>query len=180
MDNKYLGIALIAFSVVLIVLLVLIRQSMVAVYQEKIDYNVEELGVCHIEGEEECPHEELSTGQVPIFIAFAVLVGIISLGAYLIFFERSQKEIISALRKERKLKVTEEKFSILLKGLDADEKKVINAVREQDGITQQTLRLRTDLHKSKLSIVLDGLEKKGLVKRVAKGKTKQVYLKIHL
>jgi len=64
--------------------------------------------------------------------------------------------------------------------MDADERKVITAVKEQDGITQQTLRLRTDLHKSKLSIILDGLEKKGLIKKVPKGKTKQVFLKIRL
>jgi len=36
------------------------------------------------------------------------------------------------------------------------------------------------MHKSKLSIVLDGLEKKGLVTRKEKGKTKQVFLKINI
>ena len=78
------------------------------------------------------------------------------------------------------MQTEEEKFNILLKGLNHDEKKILNAVKEQDGITQQTLRLRTDIHKSKLSIVLDGLEKKGLVTRKEKGKTKQVFLKIGL
>ena len=73
----------------------------------------------------------------------------------LVFFEKSQKELVSALKEQKQIKVKEEKFDILLKGLSADEKKVIKAVKEQDGITQQTLRLRTDLHKSKLSIVLE-------------------------
>ena len=68
----------------------------------------------------------------------------------------------------------------MLKGLDQDERKVIKAVKEQDGITQQTLRLRNDLHKSKLSIILDGLEKKELIVRKEKGKTKQVFLKINI
>jgi uncharacterized membrane protein len=180
MDNKKLGIALIAVSIAMIILLFVVRHTMVLAFESKIDRNIAEDGVCHIEGEEECPHEEQSKGQVPIFIAMALLVGIASLGTYLIFFEKSQKEILSVLRKQRKAALGEEKFRILLKGLDADERKVVKAVKEQDGITQQTLRLRTDLHKSKLSIVLDGLEKKALVKRVAKGKTKQVYLKIHL
>ena len=66
----------------------------------------------------------------------------------------------------------------MLKALDPEEKTVIKAVKEQDGITQQTLRFRTDLHKSKLSLVLDGLEKKDLIRRIEQGKTKQVFLKI--
>ena len=101
-----------------------------------------------------------------------------ALGIYLVFFEKSQKAIISTLEQQKQIQVGEEKFDILLKGLNQDEQKVLKAVKEQDGITQQTLRLRTDLHKSKLSIVLDGLEKKGLIAKVQKGKTNQIYLKI--
>ncbi|MBN2422667.1 hypothetical protein JXB41_05540 [Candidatus Woesearchaeota archaeon] len=103
-----------------------------------------------------------------------------ALSIYLIFFEKSQKEIINVLEKQKKIQVEEEKFNILLKGLDDYEKKVIRAIKEQDGITQQTLRLRTDLHKSKLSIVLSGLEKKGLIARKEKGKTKKIFLRIRL
>ncbi|MBW2971913.1 hypothetical protein KY359_02655 [Candidatus Woesearchaeota archaeon] len=180
MDNKILGGLLISVSVLLVVLLLFVRASLVDSQEAVIDKNVEELGVCHAEGEGTCPHERLLNMQIPIFIAIALLVGVASLGAYLIFFERSQKEIISTLKKERHLQSSQEKFDILLKGLDSDERKVILAVKEQDGITQQTLRLRTDMHKSKLSIVLDGLEKKGIIKRVEKGKTKQVFLKISL
>jgi uncharacterized membrane protein len=87
---------------------------------------------------------------------------------------------MSALESHKKEQTAEERFRLLLKGLDSEEKKVIKAVKEQDGITQHTLRLRSDLHKSKLSIVLDRLEKKGLVKRIVKGKTKQVFLKVKL
>ena len=94
--------------------------------------------------------------------------------------QKSQKEIISELKRQKEINIDEEKFDILLKGLDEEEKKVIRAVKEQDGITQQTLRLRTDLHKSKLSIVLAQLEEKGLVKRESNGKTKKVFLKIAL
>ena len=68
----------------------------------------------------------------------------------------------------------------MLKALDKDEQKVIKAVKQQDGITQQTLRLRTDMHKSKLSIILSKLEDKNLIKKVPKGKTNKVFLKISL
>ena len=65
-------------------------------------------------------------------------------------------------------------------GLNEEEKKVIIAVKDQDGITQQTLRLRTGLHKSKLSIVISDLQAKKLIEKVPKGKTNQIFLKIAL
>lgn len=179
MNNRKLGGILIGVSFVIIVLLFIIRAVLVDTYQAEAAINIEQIGSCHADGGT-CPHERLQSAQAPIFIAGALLVGVMSLGIYLIFFERSQKEIVSALRKQKRERLKEDKFNILLKGMNPDERKVMKAVKEQEGITQQTLRLRTDMHKSKLSIVLDGLEKKGLVKRVAKGKTKQVYLKISL
>mgnify|MGYP001615807833 FL=1 len=70
-----------------------------------------------------------------------------------------------------------ERFKILLEGLDEDEKKIMQAVKEQDGISQSTLRYRIDLSKSKLSMVLSQLEKKGLISKVKKGKINNVFLK---
>jgi uncharacterized membrane protein len=125
-----------------------------------------------------CPLETQTSWQT--YFGIVLVSGIAALGIYLIFFEKSQKEIISTLQRQKQIQTEEEKFEILLKGLNEDERKVIKAVKEQEGITQQTLRLRTDIHKSKLSIVLDGLEKKGLIARKEKGKTKQVFLKIGL
>ncbi|HII71393.1 TPA: hypothetical protein HA265_01410 [Candidatus Woesearchaeota archaeon] len=170
---------MISVSLVLLVLLGFIRMSIVDAYQAEIDKYVSVGEACPSDPDI-CPHEQRARAQIPIFIAGALLIGVISLGVYIIFFERSQREIVSALRKEKRIQSAEERFGILLKGLDPDERTVVKAVKEQDGITQQTLRLRTDMHKSKLSIVLDGLEKKGIIKRVAKGKTKQVFLKIAL
>ena len=70
------------------------------------------------------------------------------------------------------------KFDIIMKALDQFEQRVVKAVREQEGITQSTLRLRLDMSKAKLSYVLQELEKRGLIKRVKKGKTLSIYLKI--
>jgi uncharacterized membrane protein len=55
-------------------------------------------------------------------------------------------------------------------------KKVIKAIKDKDGITQSTLRYRTDLSKAKISQILTDFEKKHLVKREEKGKTYSVYL----
>ncbi|MFH1212005.1 MAG: hypothetical protein V1659_03695 [Candidatus Woesearchaeota archaeon] len=179
MDNKKLGIIIVAVSVVLLALLFYIRHNTMKSYQDEIDKYVES-GVACPSDPELCPHEQRSRSQIPIFISAAIVLGIASLGLYLLFFEKSQKEIISTLERQKHMQIDGEKFDILLKGLNDDEKKVVKAVREQDGITQQTLKLRTDMHKSKLSIVLHDLEEKGIVKRVAKGKTNQVFIRIAL
>jgi len=173
MDNKKLGIIMIIVGVLLIsaVFFVKFREDALI---EKI---IMEEGTCFLE-DGTCLHRDRNS---MFYVASWILSSIIiALGVYLIFFDKSQKEILSTLENQKKIQVNEEKFNILLKGLDNDEKKVMKAVKEQEGITQQTLRLRADMHKSKLSIVLSELEKKGLVKRVEKGKTKQVFLKINI
>lgn len=170
MDNRKLGLILIITCIVLGFIVFTFNQAL----DEHQDSSCEcedmaEGGICPMEPQ-------------PIrwqtYAGIILIAAITALGIYLIFFEKSQKEIISTLEKQKQIQSNEEKFNILLKGLNTEEQKVIKAVRKQDGITQQTLRLRTDLHKSKLSIVLDGLDKKGLIKKVKKGKTNQIFIKI--
>src|SRR3989338_2821295 len=170
MDNKKLGLILVGLSVVLFVLLGIIRVSVYNAYEPQISY----YGESCPSDPKICPHSLREKALIPINAGFVIAFGILSLGIYLIFFERSQKELIKTLKEA---KLGEEKFNILLSGLDEDEKKVIKAVKEQDGITQATLRIRIDLSKTKLSIVLARLEKKGLIKKVVKGKTNQIFLK---
>lgn len=110
-----------------------------------------------------------------------IVVGILSflfaLGVYLLFFTKGDEAIVRRLEEEKKARLQEEKFDILMKALDPYEQKVLKAVKEQDGITQNTLRLRTDMSKAKLSYVLQELEKRDLVKRIKKGKTLAIFLK---
>lgn len=171
MENKKLGIILILVCLFLGILIFL--------FDKQINEQAE-MGCECIAMEEggSCPMED--HGHWQTYAGIILISGLVALGIYLIFFEKSQKEIISTLERQKRVQTEEEKFGILLRGLNEEEKKIINAVREQEGITQQTLRFRTDMHKSKLSIVLDGLEKKGLIVRKDKGKTKQVFLKIGL
>ena len=60
--------------------------------------------------------------------------------------------------------------------MDDNERKVLKAIKEQEGITQSTLKFRTDLSKAKVSQILTDFEKKHLIKRESKGKTYSVYL----
>ncbi len=69
-----------------------------------------------------------------------------------------------------------DRFSLLLRPLDDNEKKVLISIKEQEGITQSTLRFRANLSKSKISQILTDFEKKSLIERKAKGKTYQVFL----
>jgi len=171
MDNKKTGIMLVIFS--------LIIGLLVFSFNQTLQKNIEADCSCdYMENGLSCPAEHATPWQTYAGIIFVSLVA--ALGIYMLFFEKSQKEIIQTLKKQKIIRSEKEKFEILLKGLNSEEKKVIKSVKEQQGITQQTLRLRTDLHKSKLSIVLDGLEKKGLVKRESSKKTKKVFLKIKL
>ena len=171
MENKSLGIILIVACVLIGIIIFAFNSALVKQAEAS-------CSCTEIQDNGFCPMEQTTPWQT--YFGIIVVSAIAALGIYLIFFEKSQKAIISTLEKQKHIQIEDEKFDILLIGLNEAEKKVIGAVREQDGITQQTLRLRTDLHKSKLSIVLDSLEKKGLVKRVAKGKTNQVFLKANL
>ncbi len=109
-----------------------------------------------------------------------IAVGLISfigaLGIYLLFFSTSEEAILKRLEDEKNIKIEQDKFELVLKAMDDNEKKVLKAIKEQDGITQSTLRYRTDLSKAKVSQILTDFEKKHLVKRELKGKTYAVYI----
>ena len=109
-------------------------------------------------------------------IAVGLISFIAALGIYLLFFSTSEEAILKRLEEEKNKKIGEDKFGLVLLAMDDNEKIVIKAIREQEGITQSTLKYRTDLSKSKVSQILTNFEKKNLIKREEKGKTYSVYL----
>ncbi len=115
----------------------------------------------------------LSTSHLGVGIIFALF----SLALYLIVFSKSEEFWLKKLEQQKQDLSNDEKWKIVELMLDENELKVIKAVKDQPGITQFTLRLRTDLSKSKLSEILSRFEKRGIVERRAKGKTLSVYLK---
>jgi uncharacterized membrane protein len=64
----------------------------------------------------------------------------------------------------------------MLRMLDENEQKVLKVVKEQQGISQASLVLRTGLSKSKVSEILTSFEKKNLIRRKTNGRTRSVYL----
>ncbi|MDO8508157.1 MAG: winged helix-turn-helix transcriptional regulator [Nanoarchaeota archaeon] len=165
MENSKLGVLLIVISLTV--------GGMFLYYTGKLIEDGKEMGCFP---NEECMNIEYSLNFS--HIAVGVFSFILALGFYLLFFNKTEKAILNKLEDDKNQKVEDSKFDILLKALDDYEQKVVKAVRDQPGITQSTLRIRTDMSKSKLSYVLQELERRGIIKRIEKGKTLEVYLKV--
>lgn len=177
MDNKKIGIALIFAALLLSISMVLLK---IQLNQQADSLMQLSSGSCFLESGK-CIHER---SFVPFIIGISAIVFISSFGIYLIYFskaaksfELSQKTMLNEIKSSKDKELKEEKFKILLTGLDEDEKKAIMAIKEQDGISQSTLKYRSDLSKTKLSVVLSQLEKKGLIAKVKKGKINNIFLK---
>ncbi|MBR9683093.1 hypothetical protein GOV03_00975 [Candidatus Woesearchaeota archaeon] len=165
MDNKKLGLIIIGLSIIFSLFIYGLGNQLNKLQEDSC--------ICTDSCKDHGP-------QYLIYGSIALLFSTLSLGIYLLFFEKSHQTLIKKLKDESHVKSKEEKFNLILMGLNEDEKKVLSAVKDQDGITQHTLGIRTDLHKSKLSIIVSILEKKGLIKKEKKGKTNQLFLRVNL
>lgn len=163
MENKKLGFVILSISVLAAVLAV----SFMGVLGRQ-------TAALQCYPTNECQRVESLLGLSHVAVGLISFVG--ALGIYLLFFSASEEAILKRLEDEKKMKIEENKFELVLKAMDENEKKVLKAVKEQEGITQSTLKYRTDLSKAKVSQILTDFEKKRLIKREAHGKTYSVYL----
>ena len=163
MENKKLGFIILSFSVIASILA---------------------FGFTNLLGRQTTALESYSTNEYQrvesllglSHVAIGLICFIGALGIYLLFFSTSEEAILKRLVEEKNMKIEEDKFELVLKAMDDNEKKVLKAIKEQSGITQSTLKYRTDLSKAKVSQILTDFEKKHLIKREEKGKTYAVYL----
>ena len=128
---------------------------------------------------QECQQVNSFLGLSHITVGFLSFV--FAVGFYLLFFDRSTQGVLQedeTVQKniEEKARIKSSKFDLLLRPLDDNERRVLTAIKEQNGITQATLRYRANLSKAKISQVLTDFEKKDLILRKPKGKTYQVFL----
>lgn len=177
MDNKKIGFLIVFIGVLFAVLLVVFN-----IYISQLNESLMALsgGTCFLDNGK-CVHER---NLLPFIIGAVAVATTLGIGIYLILFSRTaksfetaQKSILKKISTTKNRELREERFKILSEGLDEDEKKVLTKVKEQDGISQSTLMYRTDLSKSKLSMVLSQLEKKNLITKVKKGKINNIFLK---
>jgi len=131
-------------------------------------------GICYVDGI--CLHErEYTLYYFGGILAAALLI----LGIYMFSFNKSQalllkqhQEVASALKEAKE----KDEFQAYVAGFPEEEQKVLKAVHEQEGIQQSTLRYRTGMSKTSLSLLLKSLEERGIISRKESGKTNEVYL----
>ncbi len=109
-------------------------------------------------------------------VAIGLISFILALGFYLLFFSTSEEAILKRLEEEKNMKIGEDRFGLILKAMDDHERMVMKVIKEQEGVSQSTLRYKANLSKAKISQILTSFEKKHLIKREARGKTYSVYL----
>ena len=187
METKKLGFLILGLSIVLGFVMFNFMGSLNAQGQQ-----------LHCNPTQEC--QQINSVLGVSHIAIGLLSFIFALGFYLLFFNKDEKAIIeryginnnissnnnnandnlinnnNLINNEYNIKNNNDKFSLLLRPLDDNEKKVLIAIKEQEGITQSTLRYRADLSKAKVSQILTDFERKKLIERKVKGKTYSVFL----
>ncbi len=174
-NTKTLGIIIVCIGIAIGIMVGLFKYNTAKLIDQEMQLSG---GTCFENGI--CLHQQYAF-NAPTYAGIILAAFTIGLGLYLIFFAKTQQTFLSvmtAAKEEAKQeRGREDRFHIMLKALSPEERLVMEKVKEQDGITQTTLLLRTDLSKTKLSFVLSDLEKKGLIKKVKKGKINHIHLK---
>ncbi len=113
----------------------------------------------------------------PYYLAVIPLIFTIA-GIALILF--SAFRIFEAKRSEEKSEIEEkcedDKMGVVEKLLEGDELEVFKIIRENEGVTQDSLHFRTGFSPSKVSMIVKKLEEKNLIYRERFGKTYRIYL----
>lgn len=122
-----------------------------------------------------CPQVE--NYQVPNYLGAIIIILALLLAGYLYKSDKMQQRILLELRKSDSKSSSKERQELVMSILKTDEKKTLKAIIEQPGITQATLRIRTDFSKAKLSSLLKELESRNLISKEADGKTNRLFTK---
>ena len=104
----------------------------------------------------------LETYKLVLTILVPLFILIIVFGLYMYF------------KPEKKTKIVRTRIT---KILTPDEKNVIKELRRNDNVTQAELRIKLDYSKAKLSMLLEKMQKRGLVKKIKRGRTNLVVIK---
>jgi DNA-binding MarR family transcriptional regulator len=113
-------------------------------------------------------------------ISWAVAGSLVLFSLYLLFVDKTLVSFTKhqeAFVKRVEEATQKDQFQAYLAGFPPEERRVILAIHEQDGITQATLRFRVAMSKAALSQMLDKLGRQGVITKTPAGKTNKLYLR---
>lgn len=114
-------------------------------------------------------------GRTLLPYAIPAIVGVVTL--FVIWGIRRTREIKPPKKLEKPPKaMPRPDIKKILRTFHENERKVIETLIEKDNLTQSKLCSRTDIPKSTMSRILQGLEQKGVVRRTKHGMSKRVAL----
>lgn len=158
MENKHVGFLVIGVAILLIIIIFLFQTTLKEII----------VASCGAEHSTVCPMNETVNQQT--YLALGIVGLLIVIGFVLIFTKPKEKVIIK--------KVKEKKKKLDLKGLDKDEKRIVNLLlNENNAMFQATLKEKLDVGKVKLTRLLDKLEAKQLIERKRRGMNNLVVLR---
>lgn len=176
MKQKYLGIIIIAIGMLLclFVFAAKIRED------NYINNYIKQNNTCYLT-DGTCLHEDRD--YTLYIFGWVISASLIILGLYIIFFDNLQSKILenqerisTTLKEVKELEKKKDEFGAFISGFSNDEQKVLNAIKAQEGIKQSTIRFKTGLSKSTVSLILSSLEERKIVSRKKSGKTHEVFL----
>jgi DNA-binding MarR family transcriptional regulator len=177
MNQKHIGILLIVAGLILSGIVFSIKNT----EDTYTNLLIKERGGSCFLADGTCLHD---INTVPYIAGWVFSATMVLIGIYLLLFDSTQQKlteqnmmISDALLESKKLEKGKSEFGAFLAGFSEAEQTVLKAIKEQDGIQQSTLRYRTGMSKTALSLMLGSLEGKGIITRKVSGKTNQVFLR---
>ncbi len=157
MENKHVGFLVLGIAVLLVVIVFLYQNALQ-------DIVLLSCGSAHTTA---CPMSQSINQQTYLSLG---IVGILAVIGFVLIFTKPKERIVIKKVKEKKKKLD-------LKGLDKDEKKVVNLLKDENGtMFQATLKEKLDVGKVKLTRLLDKLEAKQIIERKRRGMNNVVVL----
>ena len=158
MKNKNVGMLIIGISIVIGVIVYIFNIGLKKIVGETCTHGPT------------CSMFDTISIQTNVSLGIAALIFII--GLY-IFFAKEEVKV-----EVKKVEIKDKKKKLDLKGLDKDERKVINLLQEENGaVFQRTLMEKLEIGKVKATRLLDKLEAKQLIERKRRGMNNIVVLK---
>jgi len=155
MENKNVGVLIIGIGIVMVIIVLLFN----SVLKDAIGLTCSHGPTC----------EMYSNVNVQTWISLSIVAIILIIGLVIMFTKPKEKIIIK--------KIKEKKKKLDLKGLDRDEKNVINLLlKENKAMFQSDLMEKLEIGKVKTTRLLDKLEAKQLIERKRRGMNNIVVL----